>query len=176
MNSMDQESADEHEIRLSSEAFRQASRCSKASIWFCTFSSILLPPQTRAGPGENLAQVFTGSRQVIEKMTAGPVSRILSAGLHRQDDHSSRRLVAEPLLWRPTRNFHPVAGGPKVHAPSQHVPALLPYSFPIWSCSVWGLPCPVHCWAGGALLPHLFTLTALARRRYVFCGTGRPPA
>ena len=30
---------------------------------------------------------------------------------------------------------------------------------PIWSCSVWGLPCPRHYWNGGALLPHLFTLT-----------------
>jgi hypothetical protein len=32
-------------------------------------------------------------------------------------------------------------------------------SFPIWSCSVWGLPCPLHYCKGGALLPHLFTLT-----------------
>ena len=47
---------------------------------------------------------------------------------------------------------------------------------PIWSCSVWGLPCPRHYWSGGALLPHLFTLTAaLSPRRYVFCGTFRPP-
>jgi len=47
---------------------------------------------------------------------------------------------------------------------------------PIWSCSVWGLPCPRHYWSGGALLPHLFTLTAaLPPRRYVFCGTFRPP-
>ena len=30
---------------------------------------------------------------------------------------------------------------------------------PIWSCSVWGLPCPLHYCRGGALLPHLFTLT-----------------
>ena len=46
---------------------------------------------------------------------------------------------------------------------------------PIWSCSVWGLPCPSHYWDGGALLPHLFTLTsALPLRRFVFCGTFRP--
>ncbi len=58
---------------------------------------------------------------------------------------------------------------------------------PIWSCSVWGLPCPPHYCGGGALLPHLFTLTPpiLARTReqlrslpewagrYVFCGTFR---
>ena len=59
-------------------------------------------------------------------------------------------------------------------------------SLPIWSCSVWGLPCPLHCCSGGALLPHLFTLTppfseAIASAagptrtagRYVFCGTFR---
>jgi len=33
-------------------------------------------------------------------------------------------------------------------------------SLPIWSCSVWGLPCPLHYCRGGALLPHLFTLTS----------------
>ncbi len=49
------------------------------------------------------------------------------------------------------------------------------YSLPIWSCSAWGLPCPRHYCRGGALLPHLFTLTpALPPRRYVFCGTFRP--
>ncbi len=47
-------------------------------------------------------------------------------------------------------------------------------SLPIWSCSVWGLPCPAHYCGGGALLPHLFTLTrALRPGRYVFCGTFR---
>jgi len=46
---------------------------------------------------------------------------------------------------------------------------------PIWSCSVWGLPCPRHYCRGGALLPHLFTLTsALPPRRYILCGTFRP--
>src|SRR5579863_9517487 len=49
-------------------------------------------------------------------------------------------------------------------------------SLPIWSCSVWGLPCPLHHCGGGALLPHLFTLTpALPSRRYVLCGTSRQP-
>jgi len=32
-------------------------------------------------------------------------------------------------------------------------------SLPIWSCSVWGLPCRRHYCRRGALLPHLFTLT-----------------
>jgi len=35
-------------------------------------------------------------------------------------------------------------------------------SLPIWSCSVWGLPCLRHYYRSGALLPHLFTLTGLA--------------
>jgi hypothetical protein len=35
--------------------------------------------------------------------------------------------------------------------------------FPIWPCSRWGLPCRVACASRGALLPHLFTLTPLAR-------------
>ena len=33
---------------------------------------------------------------------------------------------------------------------------------PIWSCSVWGLPCLRCHHRSGALLPHLFTLTASA--------------
>ena len=36
-----------------------------------------------------------------------------------------------------------------------------PRVIPIWSCSRWGLPCGVHCWQPGALLPHPFTLTCL---------------
>ena len=35
---------------------------------------------------------------------------------------------------------------------------------PIWSCSVWGFPCPSCHHAGGALLPHLFTLATPAFR------------
>src|SRR6478672_12188082 len=34
---------------------------------------------------------------------------------------------------------------------------------PIWPCSAWGLPCPLRCRRGGALLPHRFTLTVLSR-------------
>ena len=53
---------------------------------------------------------------------------------------------------------------------------------PIWSCSVWGLPCLRCHHRSGALLPHLFTLTAspteaeprLKKRRCIFCGTFLP--
>jgi len=36
-------------------------------------------------------------------------------------------------------------------------------SLPIWSCSVWGLPCPRRYRRSGALLPHHFTLTLALR-------------
>ncbi len=99
-------------------------------------------------------------------VAAGPVSRILSAGLLERDGHSSGPRIAVRLK-RPTRRFD---------APSRHVFATEAADFlPIWSCSVWGLPCPLHYCRGGALLPHLFTLTpALPPGRYVFCGTFRP--
>ncbi len=44
------------------------------------------------------------------------------------------------------------------------------------ACTRWGLPCPVCHQPGGALLPHLFTLTAGNRRRCIFCGTIPDPA
>ena len=58
---------------------------------------------------------------------------------------------------------------------------------PIRFCSRCGLPCRFRCRTRGALLPHLFTLTAPIpegrRRRFVLCGTvpgvapaGRYPA
>ena len=91
-------------------------------------------------------------------VAAGPVSRILSAGLLRRDGHSSGQRITA-VLWRPTRRFY---------APSRHVPKpdsqeSSPGSLPIWSCSVCGLPCPLHCCIGGALLPHLFTLTPIPK-------------
>ena len=48
-------------------------------------------------------------------------------------------------------------------------------SFPIWSCSEWGLPCHCCCQQRGALLPHHFNLTGSHRllRRYIFCCTCR---
>ena len=100
-------------------------------------------------------------------MAAGPVSRILSA--LRRDGHSSGPRIAAGLK-RPTRRLW--------RAEPARVPSearrLARRSLPIWSCSVWGLPCPPHYCGGGALLPHLFTLTrALRPGRYIFCGTFR---
>jgi hypothetical protein len=86
----------------------------------------------------------------------------------RQDGHSSGPRITA-WLKRPTRRLW--------RAEPARVPAspkACRESLPIWSCSVWGLPCPAHYCSGGALLPHLFTLTwALRPGRYIFCGTFR---
>jgi hypothetical protein len=58
-----------------------------------------------------------------------------------------------------------------VGAPGRHAARLSGsgHAFlPIWSCSVWGLPCPRRYRRGGALLPHPFEA-----RRYLLCGTCR---
>ncbi len=105
----------------------------------------------------------------VDFVAAGPVSRILSAGYLRQDGHSSGPRIAAGLK-RPTRRLWRAEPARATGEAFQ----LNPDSLPIWSCSVWGLPCPPHYCGGGALLPHLFTLTsALPPGRYVFCGTFR---
>ncbi len=81
-----------------------------------------------------------------------PISRILY-GVAAADDHSSRPSITERLK-RPTRKF-----GVSSRDALKTACAIL-NSFPIWSCSVWGLPCVAHYCPTGALLPHLFTLTA----------------
>ena len=76
----------------------------------------------------------------------------------RGDDHASSPTVARRVK-RPTRKLGQAALS----------------CFPIWSCSMRGLPCPEHHCPGGALLPHLFTLTAPSgERRSIFCGTFLP--
>ena len=82
-----------------------------------------------------------------------PVSRILY-GVAAADGHSSRPVITDRLK-RPTRKF----GVSSRDALNIGLAPVL-NSFPIWSCSVWGLPCLAHYCASGALLPHLFTLTA----------------
>lgn len=90
--------------------------------------------------------------------------------------HSSRRRVTAGTHQRPTRRFRScmsqLAASGRCRAAAR---PRLAASLPIWSCSVWGLPCLRHYCRSGALLPHLFTLTRRGER-YIFCGTGRPRA
>jgi hypothetical protein len=74
--------------------------------------------------------------------------------------HSSRRRVAADTHQRPTRRFRYDLEPPGRIGPIRSAARLLAAaSLPIWSCSVWGLPCPRLHSRSGALLPHLFTLT-----------------
>ncbi len=75
--------------------------------------------------------------------------------------HSSRRSVAAYAHQRPTRRFRQLLKPPE-RIGQMRSPAWLfaKASLPIWSCSVWGLPCPRLHSRSGALLPHLFTLTS----------------
>ena len=107
----------------------------------------------------------------------GPVSRILSVC-----GHSSRRRVAADAHQRPTRRFRQLHEAPCDETCRRDPPEppgrigpirtaawlLAGASLPIWSCSVWGLPCPRHYCRSGALLPHLFTLTPALTQRSCF--------
>ena len=107
--------------------------------------------RTRPGSGE------------IGKRTCKPNSVVCG--------HSSRRRVAADVHQRPTRRFRALHAAALKDCPRQSEPPegigpmpsaawlLANASLPIWSCSVWGLPCPRHYCRSGALLPHLFTLT-----------------
>jgi len=109
--------------------------------------------------------------------------------------HSSRRRVAADTHQRPTRRFQRVPEPLERIGPMRSAAWLqAAASLPIWSCSMWGLPCPRPYGRSGALLPHHFTLTGLAVQaialraspwrgqktrpgwRYLFCGTCRPRA
>ncbi len=114
------------------------------------------------------ARVFSRRSACFGKRTCKPNS--VACG------HSSRRRVTADAHQRPTRRFRQWLEPPfACRAGTQRRLALAAAaSLPIWSCSVWGLPCLRRYRRSGALLPHLFTLTPeQVPGRYVFCGTGR---
>ena len=113
---------------------------------------------------------------------AGPAGDVPGRGRHSSKrackpnsvvcGHSSRRRVAADAHQRPTRRFRHLLEPPVAHradTPRRPVLEACGESLPIWSCSVWGLPCLTRCRASGALLPHLFTLTP-TRRKQASCG------
>ena len=82
-----------------------------------------------------------------------------------RDDHSSSPGLAAGIQ-QPTRGFilpgglRHREGSALAFAKALIEPGQL--SPPIWSCTTRGLPCPRHCYRGGGLLLHLFTLTHIA--------------
>jgi hypothetical protein len=97
--------------------------------------------------------------EVRGRVASGPVSRILSRTIIPLGDALLRRSSDLPGGFPPSRR---TGIGTRVSAPGQHASAARVWpsdSLPIWSCSVWGLPCHRLYRRRGALLPHLFTLT-----------------
>ena len=99
-----------------------------------------------------------GCRFAFGKRTCKPNSVVCG--------HSSRRRVAADTHQRPTRRFRQKLRPPERIGPMRSPAWLLAEtSLPIWSCSVWGLPCLRPRSRSGALLPHHFTLTLAPRQK-----------
>ncbi|MCU1284890.1 MAG: hypothetical protein JWO13_1240 [Acidobacteriales bacterium] len=104
------------------------------------------------------------------------------------EGHSSKRPISRILFLRSLAVTVIPLAGPLLAQSSATYPKVVAsraetrngvsrYSLPIWSCSVWGLPCHMHYCMRGALLPHLFTLTEVFPLwRYILCGTFRKSA
>ena len=113
----------------------------------------------------------------------GPVSRILSCAVIPLGAALPRTLISDlpggfAIAWSgPLRPRHARSSLPH-RADAQRQPCSRPAaSLPIWSCSVWGLPCLRRYRRSGALLPHHFTLTpaGLAVQAYLRGPSGCPP-
>jgi hypothetical protein len=85
----------------------------------------------------------------------GPVSRILSCAVIPLGAALPRTLISDLPGGFGNCSSRLAASGRCVAGTWLLVPA----SLPIWSCSVWGLPCLRRYRRSGALLPHHFTLT-----------------
>ncbi len=101
-------------------------------------------------------QVFPVRGRSSDTSAKEPVSRILSCAVIPLDAALPRTFISDL----------PGGSGTCSNRLSRIGPIRLATGFfglceslPIWSCSVWGLPCPTPYGASGALLPHLFTLT-----------------
>ena len=115
----------------------------------------------------------------------GPVSRILSCAVIPLGAASPRTLISDlpggfgHCMEQPEQAPCRATRAALSHrADAQRQPCSRPgASLPIWSCSVWGLPCPGCYQPSGALLPHLFTLTPAwaALRTNPQAIPGRPP-
>ena len=121
-----------------------------------------------------------GAVVVRNNSAKGPVSRILSCAVIPLGAALPRTLISDLpggfgvlRTAAPCRVRYPWIFQSSLAAPGRRRARILlrrRVSLPIWSCSVWGLPCPGLYRTGGALLPHHFTLTPaleLSQRRTV---------
>ena len=104
----------------------------------------------------------------------GPVSRILSCAVIPLGAASPRTLISD--LPGGSGNLTPGPPEPRASGRCASQAWLLACaSLPIWSCSVWGLPCLRLYRRSGALLPHHFTLTPALARPTSFRRPARTP-
>jgi len=116
------------------------------------------PGREGSRPGLSLVPLLNSAK--------GPVSRILSCAVIPLGAALPRTLISDlpggfgDCIERPDRAS--LATRSSLAAPGRHRARVLlrtRASLPIWSCSVWGLPCLRRYRRSGALLPHHFTLT-----------------
>src|ERR1035438_4114565 len=111
-----------------------------------------------------------GSRPGLSSNSAkGPVSRILSCAVIPLGAALPRTLISDLPggfgVLRTAASCRAKVPADRSEPPERVGPMrsgawlLARASLPIWSCSVWGLPCPRRYRRSGALLPHHFTLT-----------------
>ena len=107
-------------------------------------------------PGLSFATPTTKTcRRRLQYSARRPVSRILSCAVIPLDAALPRTFISD-LPGGSGNCLSRLGASGRCAAP----PWLLgEASLPIWSCSVWGLPCPRRYRRSGALLPHHFTLT-----------------
>ena len=142
------------------------------------------PPETWANFA-NSANPQNGQRRQVARLPALSLLKHFGKRTCKPNfvvyGHSSRRRVTADTHQRPTRRFRQLLKPPGRIGQMRNVPWLFKdASLPIWSCSVWGLPCPGLYSPSGALLPHHFTLTpalrpGLARRTRQSCFRGALP-
>ena len=111
------------------------------------------PPQMVSPGRKALPAGAVVARQ--EQSAKGPVSRILSCAVIPLGAALPRTLISDLPGGFGTCCEPPGRTGPVRSAAWLDANA----SLPIWSCSVWGLPCLRLYSRSGALLPHHFTLT-----------------
>ena len=113
--------------------------------------------------------VVRAPRLLLRNSAKGPVSRILSCAVIPLGAALPRTLISDLPGGFGNSSRHPsdedLSPGTPPEPPGRIGPMrsaawlLSGASLPIWSCSVWGLPCPDPYRPSGALLPHHFTLT-----------------
>jgi hypothetical protein len=111
----------------------------------------------------------------ISNSAKGPVSRILSCAVIPLGAALPRTLISDLPggfgVPRTAARCRAEVSADRSEPPERVGPMrsgawlLTRASLPIWSCSVWGLPCPRRYRRSGALLPHHFTLTPALRQQ-----------